>query len=192
MSPVPIQQGDTTADLVRYYEVKGPLKLLLDDVIVPVHIINRSEDRGPDPVPAVAANEQAGVGLNNSVIELFNAVGSGVDLELYRIVHTSNATTNIRFVRITAAQRLANAPVFGHWQDFTVPGSPTSRPRGETDADAILALAGTTLWEERSIGSITRVSLVNITIPEGSGIQIQDPIVNQSLNAAFFWREIPT
>lgn len=186
MTPVRIFQGDTTAELVRRFELRGGYAPMLDDVIVPVAVVADLTEQ--DVAPAAAGNAQVGgAAANFGILELFNPAGSGVDLQLYRWDVTTNGTTSLDVRSITAAQRLAFGAVPGRWLDLSI----GTRPVGEVDNDVIPVPAGIQLYQPRIIGSVFVQFVANVTIPPNTGIQIQDTTANFSLFGNFYWREVP-
>jgi len=78
--PRPVQRGDFALELSRTYGLKGKLPLVLDEVIVPVHIVGSLTDSPETSTDRMMSQVQISAAdlANSSRVNLVNPLQSGV------------------------------------------------------------------------------------------------------------------
>jgi len=195
--PKQLNAGQITQALQRAFGFKGRYVPMLDEVIVPVYVIQ-------DPAPSNPTRLCAGVGdlvvvaTINEYVQLFNPVGSGNIVNVTNVVTSSDVKLELLIAFFDSTVGLS--VVGNHFRDRRLGGSPSSVIRtnstqvgGAGDRVAIVAVDGalsqTAAWEA-STGDPRQPLAV---LGEGRGLIVQkrDQSVTGTIRVNFRYLEIP-
>lgn len=181
--PKQIQEGEVAQALTRRYGLVGKLPLLLDEVIVPVAIVdtlelNRERNAsGAASRPAVAAQF--------SHVQLFNPADSGVLVQATRVwIGTGSAVTGLVQFHDTA---LTTAGADVEWVDRRQGGAPVAQVRSE--ANAVAQGSANIFKRLYSPATDSKEVALRVALLPGMGVLVQLATLNVTLQAAYDWTE---
>jgi hypothetical protein len=184
--PKPVQVGATALALSKAYALKGKLPLLLDETIVPVHIVGSlGEEVGTPCSATVITAASAG---EFSLAGLQNPAGSGV---LARVTHLGIGTVGSGGWSL----RREDVP-FGMVPDSTATGF----TRDSRQWDRASTLQVLTLQEVAVLGAGPFFQQADVMEPNpafdfvlvpGTRLWVRANLVNESVRANWFWTEEP-
>ena len=125
--PIQVQNTKVWGRLVDAFTLTGRHKLLLDEIIVPVVLVeNLSEEQSSQERHAsYTMDVAAGIGLISKGV-LLNDAGSGVQILIDRVTMTASATSTLDILlsRTAATNPIAGGAADQGWNDLDVPGAP--------------------------------------------------------------------
>jgi len=187
--PIRIGTAQAWGRLRDAFDLKGKHSLQLDEVVVPVAIV---EDLSRDEPLGNLRAAQGGIttAATAAIVgqtQLFNPVDSLVILELYAVMWR-NASGNSLFQMGPTAAALAT-DTFGQFQDRR--GAAAALPVGRIQS--AISAAAATLVAPALMGAISprpnEFRGLNVFLPAGTGWMIENTVVNQQINISYFWFE---
>lgn len=185
--PIPIQNATVWARLQRAFGLLGRHKLLLDEIVVPVALV---EDLSGVEVLlekryAQGGDTQGAVAGNSTRVQIFNPAGSGILVELYQAVAGASGAGVINWGPVVAV--LAGS-ISGTWQDRRL--TPASVPAAliQTDNNP----AGPVLVNPLKLNQLGNTAVLfrcDVTLLPGTGFVFEGHTVNTSISAGFWWVE---
>ena len=184
--PTEIQTPKPWMRLAEAFRLTGRHKLLLDEVVVPVAIVEDLSEKEVllDLRAAYGGAFQTAAATFISQVQLFNPVDSGLLLDLYR-VDMLNPTGALQFLMGDFAIALTVAQD-GRWQDARMDGI----PKGQIRRD--LQPVSPILVDPLIVQGLQNVQVVyplRVTLPPGHGWMVETSFVDKSLMANFLWTE---
>jgi len=185
---MPMQIGTARAwgRLRDAFDLKGKHSLLLDEVVVPIVLV---EDLTRDDPLADDRQAQGGTVLgalpaNVNQHQLFNPADSDVLLELYLVTMCSGGT--IAYDMGPTAAALAT-DAGGQWQDRRLPAAsfPVGRMQSTQVAAATLVLPAVF----RTLTTVINTHERKVSLPPGTGYMVESSVVNILTAVSFFWSE---
>lgn len=185
--PLKIQNPRAWGRLVDAFTLTGRHKLLLDEVVVPVAIIeDLSEQAGTEPDDATMFVEATNVAATLGAAVLSNLGETGAVLLLDRIIVTTSAVQFVGISQTTIAPilPLAGSIIVKQWNDPRKAGAPTGTGFANTN------VFGTTnlLFRPFMSANIPYTFDVKQVIPPNNQIAVGGFTVNVELNVTFQYR----
>ena len=183
--PIKIGTARAWGRLRDLFDLKGKHELQLDEIIVPVVIVENVADELKEGNLGQAQGgraQAAAVGFIGQV-QLFNPVGSGRMYELYQAVMNGGVNQVFDMGPVTAAIATSN---FGQWQDRRLTGLPTGDIQGQSTVAAPALVNAVPL---RVVGSDHGIIELKVTLPPGTGYMVEGSVQDQLIHIGFFWRE---
>lgn len=207
--PVQIQTPSITQSLARTFGFKGSYNPVLDEVVVPVHVL-------PDPSPArprklaIAYAEFAAAGVNTPQIQLRNPIDSGVILNVTRmagtIIHAAGGA-KVAQIRLNTAEPDSGVPSQKTWRDGRLARGVASgsKPVGTLYRGGVPAVPGAPLavmwfpdlqigtqgvWQhpETPLWVLQRGGDLTFTASDGIGGLLS---TGDIMSIGLFWEEVP-
>jgi len=184
--PMPIGTARAWGRLRDAFDLKGKHNLLLDEVVVPIVLVEDLSKDAPlgDLRAAHGGSGQGALAANVSQHQLFNPPGTGQMLELYRASFQSAVNVDWDSGPTVVALTVNQA---GQWQDRRL--TPASFPIGRMQSDRV---AAATLLDPTRFMTLARAEFwleLDVFLPPGTGYMVESRTVNVTTNASFFWRE---
>ncbi len=187
--PTEVQTPGAWVRLADAFRLTGRHRLLLDEVIVPVAII---ENLAPEDPLANLRFAQGGIAAQGAVAtvaqcQLFNPAGSTVVLDLYQVSFASNTSSVAYQMGPVAAALASDNPA--QWQDRRlVAGSiPVGRMQSAITAAAATLVAPVLLRGLQSTHHM--IENLRVTLEAGDGYMVETSTVNERIITSFWWSE---
>jgi len=184
VSPSPIQDAAPGAALVRRYALLGSFPLTIDNVVVPVSIV---DDLCLGRIRY--AGGQAGLGATVaefSNVQLFNPANSGILVNCEKVLVSTDVAGSIAFKAFDTA--LTTNPGFTQWRDRRLPGEPAALCLTQGGA---VDFGIADLFFQPFFDPADRFHdmTMNVTLLPGMGLCITASTLNRSTIVSFYWNE---
>jgi len=183
--PIQIGTARAWARLRDAFDLKGKHNLQLDEIVVPVVVVEDLSLQAPlaDLRPAEAGFlDPSAIGFISQT-QLFNPVGSGRMIFLYQIIVTSQNDSGCLIGPATTTMPLvAN----GNWQDRRLDGVPAGDIQSQTNAPGTSLIDAITWLVEFNVPVILELEVV---LPPGNAYRVESTVQNNLVTTGFWWRE---
>jgi len=199
--PKQIQAGRLTQALQRAFGFKGRYVPMLDEVIVPVYVIQ-------DPLPATVTRLSIGTGSGvvtangRAFVQLFNPLGSGVLVNLTKAIVLSDVKLEVNVKFNTEAAGASSGRHFRDRRNVATLGTPRAQLRLEGEGAA--TVPGDTVAVLQVDGALTQTAAWEVSnndprqplavLQPGNGVVIQERSGITGpyfIRATFQWLEVP-
>lgn len=196
--PRPIQRGTEALALAKHYNLKGKVPLVLDEVIVPVHLVGDLTGTDAEQPAGGVFTANAGVG-NTPIVGVENPLDSRVIIRIDRYELTgagASSGCSVWVERSVGGVFPSGAPAtssLAEWRDSGITGVATGRLiQNQTTPPPPFSGPYWRLLTPTAGNSLDWRHAPTFWITPGNRFWLEGHTVNAQAIGAFAWVELPT